>query len=122
MSQAIGFGAVVSAMTPVTAATRLPVDTAALSSTQAGTAVTGPFMPELGRAIVLALSGDWAGSVQMLRSTDGGATQLPLTLGGSAWAAYTGNVSKPVWEENDAPATFYLSIAVTSGTLSYQVS
>ena len=58
----------------------------------------------------------------MLRSTDGGTTRLPMTIGGSGWGSFQGNCNEPVAEESVAGATYYLAIAVTSGTLSYRVT
>ena len=49
---------------------------AALSAPLVGTIAAsggvGPFAPQLGRPVWLTLSGTWAGTVQVLRSIDGG--------------------------------------------------
>ena len=79
-------------------------------------------MPRLGRPIWLALSGTWTGSVALKRSTDGGATKLPLTAGGSAWGVFTGNACEQVIEESEAGAAYYLAVTVVSGTVAYRVS
>lgn len=53
------------------------------------------------------------------RSTDGGATLLPLTIGGEEWARFTANADEAVATESDSAATYHLSIALVSGTLKY---
>ena len=45
----------------------------------------GPFAPAPGRTIVLTLSGEWEGTVRLLRSVDNGVTCHPLTLAGAPW-------------------------------------
>ncbi len=96
--------------------------TAALAGAASASGVVGPFTPVLGRAAILALAGGWAGTVKVTRSTDGGATRLPLTVAGSAWAQFSGNACEPVWEESDATARLYLDLTLTSGTLNYRLS
>ncbi len=95
---------------------------APLAGTLTASGTAGPFSPLEGKAVMLALSGAWAGTVRLLRSTDGGTTRLPLTLAGSAWAQFTANCCEPVWEEGEAGAQLYLSVTLTSGTLAYRVS
>ncbi len=127
---AMVFGSDGSAATAVDLTNPLPTRVALPASglaplagtTSASAAMVGPFTPQLARPIWLTLSGTWTGTVQMLRSTDGGATQLPLTIAGSIWGAFTGNCNEPVWEESEAGATFYLSTAITSGMLTYRVA
>lgn len=111
----------------VSAAAPLPVTTlteppAPLVGSTSGNTVAGPFIPALGRALMLCLSGTWTGSVRLLRSTDGGTTRLPVTLGGSPWAEYDANCCEAVWEELDAGASLHLDIALTSGTLNYRLA
>ena len=92
----------------------------------AGTATTsatfGPFVPALDRPAIIALSGTWAGTVSVTRSTDGGVTRLPLTSAGASWGQYSANVCEPVWEEVDPAATLYLNIAIATGTLNYRIA
>lgn len=95
---------------------------AALSGSLSASGAAGPFTPLTGRPVVLALSGTWSGTVRVQRSTDGGTTRLPLTVGGSTWAQFTGNCCEPVWEENEAGAQLYLAVTVISGTLTYRVA
>lgn len=105
-----------------TAATMTASPVPALSGTSSAAAVAGPFTPQLGRAIWVSLSGVWTGSVQLLRSTDGGATKLPLTYSdGTVKALWTGNANAPIAEETVATATYWLSIAPVSGTVSYRL-
>ncbi|MEE2917229.1 MAG: hypothetical protein VYB32_09185 [Pseudomonadota bacterium] len=98
------------------AATSQPLAGAAAASTSAG-----PFVPQLSRAIWLTLTGVWAGTVRVLRSTDGGATKVPLTLAGQPWATFTANAAEAIAEETVASATYYLDIALTSGAVTYRL-
>ena len=84
--------------------------------------VAGPFVPAAGRPVFLTLSGNWEGSVQVERSTDGGATRHALTVAGLPWGGFTANACEPVWVENEADAQLYLAIEITSGTAEYRVS
>lgn len=134
-----GFAVNVSAATPlpvtlgagVTVA--LPGNVAATSTPLAGsvgavgTTVVGPFTPQVGRDIWATLVGTGAsGSAQLLRSTDGGASKLGLTAGGSVWAKWAfGGVSGVIVNEqvvnaSDA-ATYYLSVTLTGGSLTYRL-
>ncbi|WP_394269259.1 hypothetical protein [Qipengyuania sp.] len=82
----------------------------------------GPFAPAPGRTIVLTLSGEWEGTVRLLRSVDNGVTCHPLTLAGAPWGQYAANACEPVWTENEEAATLWLECSVTQGTLSYRVA
>lgn len=109
------------------AANPLPVTlgsapTTALSGTTAAGGIVGPYQPALGRSVVLALAGTWTGTVKILRSTDAGATKLPITLAGEAWGQFSANCCEPVWEESEAAATLWLDIALISGTLAYRLA
>lgn len=105
----------------------LPVTTqpftaaAALTGSATSTTVAGPFAPRAGRAVVLALSGSWAGQVRVLRSTDGGTTRLPLTAAGLGYGVFTANACEAVWEESESAATLYLDVTLSSGTLNYRM-
>lgn len=81
----------------------------------------GPFAPELGRAIWVTLTGDWTGAVTVQRSTGDAAARRPLTAGGVPIARFRGNAQEPVAEETVAGATYWLEIAISSGTLGYRV-
>ncbi len=93
-----------------------------LAGSASATTVAGPFTPQLGRTIWVTLSGTWSGNVQLLRSTDGGTTRLPLTAGGTAWGSFSAAANEPVTDESDGAATYYLAITITSGTLTYRVA
>ncbi len=93
----------------------------ALTGTAASSGQSAPFQPRSGRAVVLTLSGTWAGTVKLLRSVDGGTTKLPVTAGGQPYASYTANVCEPVWEESEAAALLYLDFTLTSGSVSYRM-
>ena len=128
-AQAMMFGTMNAEPVAVDASHPLPVIdvTAAASSTPlAGTAAAsmtaGPFAPQLGRSIWLSLAGSWSGSATLLRSTDGGATRLPLTVAGEPWGSFTANANEVVVEESDAAATYYLALTVASGTIAYRVA
>lgn len=99
-----------------------PASSTPLTGNASASGPVGPFTPEIGRPIWIALSGTWTGSVQAMRSTDGGTTKLPLTAGGEAWGLFTGNACEQVTEETEDGATYYLDIVIDSGTLTYRVS
>ena len=94
----------------------------ALSGTASSNVVLGPLAVTANVPVWLALSGTWAGTVRLLRSTDGGATRLPLTLGGAVWASFTANACEPVWEDSESGAALYLEIKPTSGAVTYRLS
>ena len=70
----------------------------------------------------MTLSGDWQGTARLLRSTDSGATMLPLRVGGLPWAEYTQSGCEQAWVETEDGISFYLDVTLTSGTLAYRVS
>ena len=126
---AVAFGAVDAPAVAVHAGNPLPVraslgvaESIALSGTLTASGTAGPFVPELGRGIRVTLSGGWSGTVDLLRSTDGGATMLPLTIGGERWGRFTANANELVAEEQEAGATYYLAFDQASGTLVYRVA
>ena len=95
---------------------------AALAGATSASAVAGPFSPELGRPVWVTLSGTWAGTVTVKRSTDAGATKLALTfIDGSPKGVWSANINAAIGEESVAGAQLFLDIALTSGTLSYRV-
>lgn len=93
-----------------------------LAGSAAASTVAGPYQPALDRPVMLTLSGTWAGTVRLLRSTDGGTTKLPVTVAGDTWAQFTANCCEPVWDESEASAQLYLDIALTSGTIAYRIA
>lgn len=93
-----------------------------LAGAASASGVLGPFVPGLDSPINLTLSGTWAGTVRLLRSTDAGATKIPVTLAGGTWGEFTSNVNEPVWEEGEAGVTFYLQFERISGTLNYRMA
>jgi hypothetical protein len=99
-----------------------PATSTALAGTASSSGTVGPFLPQLGRPIWLALSGIWTGSVALLRSADGGATQAPLTVAGQPWGRFTANGQEAVVEESSAEASYYLGIQLQSGSVGYRVS
>lgn len=126
---ALAFGAQGGVATAVDAAHPLPTTSALgaagatpLAGTTAASGTLGPFQPVLGRTIWLTLSGSWSGTVQLLRSSDGGTTKLPLTYGdGSAKPSWTGAVQAPVADETVDGATYWLGVTLRSGTLTYRM-
>ena len=93
---------------------------AILTGTSSG-GLIGPFKPVLDRPIWLTLDGAWSGTVTLLRSTDGGASKLPVTYGdGSAKPTWSGNMQAPVGEESVSAAAYFLDFAGT-GTLKYKL-
>lgn len=124
----VAFGTLDADATAVGHDNPLPVTstvTAAASTPLVGNAgspgTSAAFHPDPGREIVLTLSGDWSGTVSLLRSIDAGVTKLPATIGGDAlqWA---GSLNEVVWVETEAGATLYLQLAPISGTIAYRVA
>lgn len=111
----------------VSATNPLPVTSAAatsptpLNGSASANGVLGPFQPVPGRPVMLSLSGTWAGTVKIVRSTNGGTTKLPLTAMGQAYGSFTANMCEPVWEEGEVGATLYLDVTLTSGSLTYRM-
>lgn len=99
-----------------------PVPAAPLGGATSTNQIAGPFAPRPGIPVMLQLAGIWTGTVQIVRSVDGGLTHHGLTVGGLPWARFTTNVCEPVWEESEDGAELYLDIGVNSGTLIYRVS
>jgi hypothetical protein len=126
-ASAMGYSDASGGLNLVSANSPLPVSMTAaatpspLTGTASASGTCGPFFPARGVAVVLVLSGTWQGSVRVMRSTDGGATLSPLTVGGAPWAQFTGNICEPVWEDNDPSATLHLVVALTSGALTYRL-
>ena len=120
-ANAAGDADIVSTANPIPTQEQPFVASAALADTLSASSLAGPFQPRAGRAVVLALSGTWTGSVKLLRSTDGGATRLPLTAMGQPYGSYTANLCEPVWEESEAAALLYLDVTLVSGTLTYRM-
>lgn len=126
-SHATAFADVDGTSVLVSTATPMPVSArglaaAALTGSTSASGVFGPFAPALDRPVMLALSGTWAGTVKVTRSTDGGTTRLPLTVAGSPWGQFTANCCEAIWEEADDAARFYLDVTLTSGTLTYRMA
>lgn len=113
--------ALVSDAAPLPVATSAPAPVA-LAGDAAVSLVAGPFEATAGRTILVTLDGQWTGTVRLLRSTDGGATKIPLRVGGAAWGEYTESGCEQAWTETEEGVSFYLDIALTSGTLAYRVS
>jgi len=112
---------VVSATNPLPVSTAPAAAPTALSGSASATGQVGPFLPISGRPVMLALSGTWTGQVRILRSTNGGATKLPLTALGQAYGTYTANLCEPVWEEGEGGAQLWLDITLASGSVTYRM-
>ena len=130
VTRAVAYADVDGSMLQVAVATPLPVTvtgggaaaTTPLAGTTAASTVAGPYQPALGRAVMLVLTGTWAGSVKVTRSTDGGVTRQPLTAAGNIWGQFSANCCDPVWEESENAARLYLDITLTSGSLNYRMA
>ncbi len=120
-SGANGLLALVSDAAPLPVATSAPAPLA-LSGEAAASETVGPFAATAGRVIVISLDGAWDGTVQLLRSTDGGTTKIPLRVGGTVWAQYTEPGCEQAWTETEEGVSFYLDIALNSGTVAYRLS
>ncbi|WP_239806298.1 hypothetical protein [Croceicoccus hydrothermalis] len=93
-----------------------------LTGTADASGTVGPFLAQPAKAISIELSGEWAGSVRLLRSSDGGDTLSPLKAAGADWAVFNDNGVEQAWFETERDIGFYLQINLTSGTVSYRVS
>lgn len=120
-AQADGSSGLVSADLPLPVTTLPPAGTP-LSGAATASGQVGPFSPSAGRPVVLTLSGNWTGTVRVLRSVDEGLTRLPLTIAGEPWGEFAVNACEAIWEEYEDGARLYLDITVASGTLTYRVS
>lgn len=113
--------ALVSNSAPLPVTTSAPAPTPLVGQTGASD-VIGPFSATPGRPIVVELAGDWAGTVRLLRSTDGGVTRLPLRVGGARWGEYSESGCEQAWTETEDGVAFYLDVALSSGAVAYRVS
>lgn len=120
-ANAAGDADIVSAANPIPVQEQPFAAAAPLTGTLATSGTVGPFQPRPGRAVVLTLSGTWAGTARLLRSVDGGSTKLPVTANGLAYGVFTANACEPVWEESESAALLYLDVALTSGSLAYRM-
>ncbi len=93
------------------AATSTPVTGSTTSST-----TMGPFAPQLGRDLAVTVTCTGTCTAQLLSSIDGGVTKLPLTVGGLAWATWTGPVNEVATTPTVAGTTYYLSLTASGGT------
>lgn len=98
----------------------LPGTSTPVQGTASTSAILGPFLPQLGREIVLTLSGTWVGSVALTRSAHDG-PQLPATLSGRA-LIWTSALNEIVWLETEAGVALYLDFVRTSGSLVYRIA
>ena len=105
---------------PVVAATGAASDP--LEGVTTVSEIVGPFVPASSSPVVVTLSGDWMGTVQLMRSTDGGATKHVVTVGGEPWGRFGSNICEPVWTESESGAELFLDIALTSGTLEWRLA
>ena len=124
---AMGFADASGALNLVSAGSPLPVTVSGgatptpLTGTMASSGLAVPFVPARGVPVVLTLRGTWQGSVRVYRSTDGGVTLDPLTVGGAPWALFTGNVCEAIWEENDPAAGLHLGVTLSSGVVDFRL-
>ncbi|MDR3408484.1 MAG: hypothetical protein P4L68_08300 [Methylovirgula sp.] len=123
-AQATGNAALGAIATPFAAAT-----SAAVSGTQSGpgTTIVGPFTPNLTRPIHIEAvgSGGAAGTVQVMRSIDGGVTKNGLTAAGATWASFTAAngviANEPVWSPTSALEIFYVVLTLTAGSVTAEL-
>ena len=112
----------VTSATPLPTVAALPQTQPALTGECSGNAVVGPYAPAPFAPVYLQLTGTWTGTVRLMRSHDGGATQHPVTLAGAQWASFTVNVCEPVWVESEGGVTLWLDLSATSGTIAWRLS
>lgn len=114
--------ALVSTDSPLPTLAIAPAAPAPLEGTTASQLLAGPYAPAPLSPVYVTLAGEWQGKVTLLRSTDGGATLHPLTLGGTSWGRYTGNACEAAWVESDRAATLYLRLEPDAGAIAFRVS
>ena len=117
-----GHLALVSPSAPLPTVAIAPAGPEPLEGETSAALVAGPFAPTSLAPVYLTLSGEWTGDVQLLRSTDGGATKRPVTLAGAAWGRFAINVCEPVWQESEVGAQLWLELTPSSGTISYRLA
>lgn len=101
------------------ASTQVP---GALEGSTLVSSLMGPFQPAPFAPVYCTLSGDFDGTVRVVRSTDGGVTLHPLTAAGSTWAVFSGPACEAVWQESEDSAALWLDCSLVSGTLEYRLS
>lgn len=82
----------------------------------------GGFDPPQNQYLWLELTGNFTGTVEVLRSTDGGATLQPLTEKGEQIANFSGPCCEIVHYETSGQARLFLRITLTSGVVKYRLA
>lgn len=85
---------------------------ARLEGVATGARVVGPFTPTQFVANRLTLTGNWAGSVTLLKTSDG-------SLFSAAVNPFTANVSEFLYVEQDLSISLYLSFDLSAGSAAY---
>jgi hypothetical protein len=123
----------VSGTTPLAGNFTAVAPNAFLSSTTASTGLSAAFSSVPAHAVWVKLRGNnpatantgpgtFSGTVIVQKSIDGGQSWDPLTVGGAAYASFTGNCDEAVSAEDDSAALYRLACtAYTSGTIYYSI-
>ena len=122
MDDGTGNLALINESRPLPVSAISPISAAPLTGQTSGDLVSAAFEPAPGKPVFCTLAGDWQGTVQLKRSTDGGATLHQTTVAGSEWGTFSSNACEAVWEESEDGAQLYLDCRITSGTLSYRLA
>jgi hypothetical protein len=93
-----------------------------LAGQAAASGTVGPFDPPQNQYLWLELTGAFTGTVELLRSTDGGATKLPLTEKGEQIAKFSGPCCEIAHYETTGKARLFLRITLTSGQVNYRLA
>ena len=112
----------ISASQPLPVHTTFPAASAPLEGTMTQSGMAGPFLPASSAPVVCTLSGDFSGTVKLMRSTDDGASMHGLTIAGAPWAEFSGPVCEMVWQETEAGVSLWLDCSLASGTLAYRLA
>lgn len=101
------------------------------SGTTADVGLSAAFPASVGRAVRVMLRGNagagtppgtFNATVILLRSTDGGQTWNPETVGGGVWASFTAPCQEAIDSEDDTGTLYRLACtAYTSGTITYRL-
>ena len=83
--------------------------------------ITDAFDPAFDKATTIILSGDWTGTVQVMRSFNKGETMHPMTIDGRPYAQFTGNACEDILYDTDGKSRLYLDIEITGGLLNYEL-
>lgn len=85
-----------------------------------GSSVSAEFVPIPDRPIRFDRWGGGTGTAQVMSSTDGGVTKLPITIGGTPWATFTGDCGdEEVCTPTQYGRTYFVVFTGIAGTVNW---